>query len=112
MPVSRSPVPPVAIPALPVEVHERATLRPRDDRPVPFQDDMHAMAGREVSRVLEAIGLHLLDGHSEQPRHLSRVWRDDHVDAVAAGEPIGVANEGVQRVGVDHSGTPARSTRA
>ena len=96
MPVSRSPVPPVAIPALPVRFTNERPSGPAIDRAVALEDDVDAVRRGELARVREAIVLHRLDGAVEQPRHLARVRRDDHVDAVAARQPIGIAAEGVR----------------
>ena len=60
------------------------------------------MRGGELARVCQAIVLHGLDGAVDQPGHLAGMRRDDHVDAVASGEPFGLAREGVQRIGVEH----------
>ena len=40
-------------------------------------------------------------GHADQPRHLAGMGRNDHVAPFAACQPVGVAIEGVQSVGVD-----------
>ena len=102
MPVSRSPVPPVAMPALPVRFTNERPSGPAMTVRCPFSTTWTRCAGGELARVLEAIGLHLLDADVEQPRHLPRMRRDDHVDAVAARQPLGIAAERVQRIGVEH----------
>ena len=38
----------------------------------------------------------------EQPRHLARMRRDDHVDTVAPVEAVGIAGERIERVGVEN----------
>jgi hypothetical protein len=43
---------------------------------------------REVPRDLEAAGLHFVDRHPHQTRHLAGMRRDDHLASLAAGQPI------------------------
>ena len=95
-------MPPVAMPALPVRFTNDRPSGPGDDRAVPLQDDVDAPRGGELARVLEPIRLDLFDADVEQPRHLARVRRDDHVDAVAARQPLRISGEGVQRVRIEH----------
>ena len=78
-------------------------VRAGDDRAMPFEHDVHAVRGGEFasrarSRSCCTASMLML----EQPRHLTRMRRDDHVDAVAADEPIRIAGERVQRIGVEH----------
>ena len=75
---------------------------PAIDGAVSLEHDVDAMRGGELARVREAIVLHRFDGAVDQPRHLAGMRRDDHVDAVAAHQPLGLAREGVERVGVEH----------
>ncbi len=56
----------------------------------------------ELAGDVQAIALDLLDGLPNQPRHLSRMRRDHHLDAVARHEPVGIAAERVQGVRVEH----------
>ena len=69
-------------------------------------------AAANSRRVAQPIVLHRLDAGAEQPRHLARMRRDDHVDAVAAHQPIRLAGERIQRIGVENERTPARSSSA
>ena len=101
MPVSRSPVPPVAMPALPVRLTNERPSGPAMTVRCPLSTTCTRCDGGELARVLEPIGLHLLDADVEQPRHFARMRRDDHVDAVTAGQPLRIAGERVQRVRVE-----------
>ena len=102
MPVSTSPVPPVAMPGIAGRVDEDLLVRRRDQRAVALEHDVHVVRDGEVARDLEAARLHLVGRHADQPRHLARMRRDDDVAPFAARQPIGIVGERVQPVGVDH----------
>ena len=61
MPVSTSPVPPVAMPGVAGQVDERAPVRRRDDRAMALEHDVDAVRGRELARDAEAVVLHGVD---------------------------------------------------
>ena len=50
----------------------------------------------------DAIGLQILDRAADQPRHLSRMRRDDQVAAFAADQQRRLVGEGIERIGVEH----------
>ena len=72
MPVSTSPVPPVAMPGIAGRVDEDLLVRRRDERAVPLQHDVDVMRDGEVARDLEPARLHFVGRHADQPRHLAR----------------------------------------
>ena len=63
---------------------------------------MDAVRRRELARVSSRSRCTASIDDVEQPRHLARMRRDDHVDAVASHQPVGLAGKRVQRVGVEH----------
>ena len=102
MPVSRSPVPPVAMPALPVRLTNERPSGPAMTVRCPLSTTWTRCAAAKSRACSRRSDCTCSMRDVEQPRHLSRMRRDDDVHAVAAGEPIGVADERVQRIGVEH----------
>ena len=56
-------------------------LRRRDDRAMPLEDHGDLVTDREIARQLQAAFLHVVGREARQPRQLSRMRRDDDVDA-------------------------------
>ena len=76
MPVSTSPVPPVAIPGLPVGFRSPGR-RDRHHRPCSLQRDVGAALGRQAPRARDPVGLDLGDPAAEEPRRLARMRRQE-----------------------------------
>ena len=84
------------------EIDEGAVVRARDDRSMPFEHDVHAVRCGELRRMTKPIVLHGLDTQIEQPRHFAWMWRDHHVNAVAADQSLGIVGKRVEGIGVQN----------
>jgi ABC-type microcin C transport system duplicated ATPase subunit YejF len=66
-------------------------------------DYVHVMLDGEVPGGIQSVGLHFMRGHPYQPRHLSRMRRDDRRPLPRV-DHIEMADQSVQSVRVHHDG--------
>ncbi len=98
-PVSTSPVPPVAMPGLPV-AFERHALAVADHGAVPFEHDHGFRSlGQLPGQRLALVERHLVD--PRQPGKLARV-RGENPRAARFLQRVRPLGQGVERVGIDH----------
>ena len=99
MPVKMSPVPPVAIPGLPVGLTHAVPSGSATMVRLPLSTRMR-WRRRAKSRDPKPVGLHRLNGDARQARHFAGM-RSEHQRTFAAVELVGMPVEGIESVGID-----------
>ena len=102
MPVKTSPVPPVAMPGLPVGFTHTVPSGETISVRCPLSTTISLMLACKLPRNLKPVRLNLRNRHSRQARHLSRMRRDHDSASVSAQLPCLWAGKRIQRVRIEN----------